>query len=66
MQCIPPESEVRPIMDYQILDNDSPPVQVVFMFGEIDCREGLLGAVEKGRYDSLEDVGMDASAGVCT
>ena len=26
---------------------------VVFMFGEIDCREGLLVAVEKLRYDTI-------------
>jgi len=28
---------------------------VVFMFGEIDCREGLLVAVERMRYASLEE-----------
>uniref|UniRef100_A0A061S9Z0 Tpr-like protein n=2 Tax=Tetraselmis sp. GSL018 TaxID=582737 RepID=A0A061S9Z0_9CHLO len=29
--------------------------QVVMLFGEIDCREGLLLAVEKCKYDSLEE-----------
>ncbi|ETV89379.1 hypothetical protein, variant 1 [Aphanomyces astaci] len=28
---------------------------VVFVFGEIDCREGLLVAVEKCRYETLEE-----------
>lgn len=32
-----------------------PLMQLVFMFGEIDCREGLLLAVEKLKYDSLEE-----------
>ena len=30
------------------------------LFGEIDCREGLLLAVEKCKYDSLEE-GIDAT-----
>ena len=34
--------------------------QVVMLFGEIDCREGLLLAVEKCKYDSLEE-GIDAT-----
>jgi len=29
-------------------------MQLIFMFGEIDCREGLLLAVEKLKYDSME------------
>jgi len=33
---------------------------VVFMFGEIDCREGILVAVEKDRYDTVEE-GMTAT-----
>lgn len=28
---------------------------MVFMFGEIDCREGLLLAVDKLKYDSMEE-----------
>lgn len=28
--------------------------EIVFMFGEIDCREGILVAVERCRYQSLE------------
>ena len=29
-------------------------MQVIFIFGEIDCREGLPNAVDKLKYDSLE------------
>ena len=29
--------------------------QLVMLFGEIDCREGLLTAVEKCKYDSMEE-----------
>ncbi|KAK9812932.1 hypothetical protein WJX72_005941 [[Myrmecia] bisecta] len=29
--------------------------QVIFMFGEIDCREGLLLAVDKLKYSSIEE-----------
>lgn len=36
---------------------------VVFMFGEIDCREGILVAVEKLRYDTVQE-GMDTTAGI--
>ena len=28
---------------------------VVFLFGEIDCREGLIVSVEKCRYESIEE-----------
>ena len=30
-------------------------LQLIFMFGEIDCREGLLLAVDKLKYDSMAD-----------
>ena len=33
---------------------------VIFMFCEIDCREGILRAYEKARYESIED-GMKVS-----
>lgn len=32
-----------------------PLAQVVFMLGEIDCREGLLLAVDKLKYDTMEE-----------
>jgi len=28
-------------------------IQVIFLIGEIDCREGILSAVEKCVYESL-------------
>jgi tetratricopeptide (TPR) repeat protein len=37
--------------------------RVVFVFGEIDCREGLLVAVEKGKYPSIE-VGIEKAVQV--
>jgi hypothetical protein len=37
---------------YLILNQTVPPKsKVVFLFGEIDCREGLLIAIEKCFYD---------------
>ena len=35
-------------------------LQVVFSVGEIDCREGLLMAVERDKYPSIEE-GMVAT-----
>ena len=43
--------------------------QVIFLFGEIDCREGLLLAVGKLKYDSVDeamDVLADIYVGVLT
>ena len=37
--------------------------RVVFMFGEIDCREGILVAVEKLRYDDVDE-GIRATVAV--
>mmetsp|Transcript_1483 Transcript_1483/g.3594 ORF Transcript_1483/g.3594 Transcript_1483/m.3594 type:complete len:145 (+) Transcript_1483:346-780(+) len=37
--------------------------QVVMLFGEIDCREGLLLAEEKCKYDSLEE-GINATVDI--
>lgn len=36
---------------------------VIFVFGEIDCREGILVAVEKMRYASVEE-GMEHTVGI--
>jgi hypothetical protein len=33
---------------------------VIFIFGEIDCREGMLVAVERGKYESLEQASESA------
>ena len=32
-----------------------PHARVIMLFGEIDCREGVVGAVESGRYATLEE-----------
>lgn len=43
-------------------------LQAIFMFGEIDCREGLTMAVDKLKYDTLEaamDVLLDIYIGMC-
>ena len=43
-------------------------IQAIFMFGEIDCREGLTMAVDKLKYDTLEaamDVLLDIYMGAC-
>ena len=48
---------------------DAACAQVIFLFGEIDCREGLLLAVDKLKYDSVEeamDVLADIYVGVLT
>ncbi|KAL4086206.1 hypothetical protein PRIC1_014337 [Phytophthora ramorum] len=37
--------------------------RVVFLFGEIDCREGILDAVEKCKYESVEE-GMQHTIGI--
>jgi hypothetical protein len=39
----------------QVLDTIPKGSDIVFLFGEIDCREGILLAVEKGRYEDLEE-----------
>ena len=39
--------------------------RVVFAFGEIDCREGLLIALERARYDSLEQARRTACHNMC-
>jgi hypothetical protein len=37
--------------------------EVIFVLGEIDCREGLLAALERGQYGSLEE-GMKHTIGI--
>ena len=37
--------------------------EVVMMIGEIDCREGIFTAIEKGYYESVEE-GIKATVGV--
>lgn len=38
-------------INVQLICTVPPKSKVIFLFGEIDCREGLLLAVEKCRYD---------------
>ncbi|TYZ62063.1 hypothetical protein PybrP1_010063 [[Pythium] brassicae (nom. inval.)] len=45
---------------WRVLGNLPPRSTVVFLFGEIDCREGILLAVEKCTYESVEE-GMAAT-----
>lgn len=40
---------------YAVADSLERGADVVFLFGEIDCREGLLVAVEKCKYESLDE-----------
>jgi hypothetical protein len=40
---------------YHMMDRIPMGSKVVFMFGEIDCREGIVVAVEKGRYQTIEE-----------
>ena len=42
---------------------DAACAQVIFLLGEIDCREGLLLAVDKLKYDSVEEA-MDVLADI--
>eukprot|EP01064_Diplonema_japonicum_P014133 TRINITY_DN2166_c0_g1_i1.p1 TRINITY_DN2166_c0_g1~~TRINITY_DN2166_c0_g1_i1.p1 ORF type:complete len:848 (+),score=191.20 TRINITY_DN2166_c0_g1_i1:2332-4875(+) len=51
-----PESHFYPKYNFEAMTNQIPKGSTVMMiFGEIDCREGILFAVEKGRYSSVEE-----------
>merc|ERR1712023_394642 len=51
-----PESSFYPRLNlFHVLDAIPKGSKVLFLFGEIDCREGILLSVEKGRYRSLEE-----------
>merc|ERR1712137_285120 len=43
---------------YNMVESIPDGATAVFLFGEIDCREGILVAVEKCRYDSVQE-GID-------
>uniref|UniRef100_K3WA58 Uncharacterized protein n=1 Tax=Globisporangium ultimum (strain ATCC 200006 / CBS 805.95 / DAOM BR144) TaxID=431595 RepID=K3WA58_GLOUD len=45
---------------WRVLERIPPRSKVVFLFGEIDCREGILVAVEKCKYETIEE-GMEAT-----
>ena len=57
-----PGADFYPKRNFQTVVKEAIPdgADVVFLFGEIDCREGILVAVEKGRYPSLA-AGMEAT-----
>lgn len=51
-----PESEFYPKKNFErVLEKIPDGSAVVFIFGEIDCREGILLAVEKLRYETVEE-----------
>ena len=55
-----PESRFYPKLNFQAALAKLPDgAQVVFLFGEIDCRESLLVSVDRGRYENLEE-GIEA------
>ncbi|KAJ9445881.1 hypothetical protein DIPPA_11307 [Diplonema papillatum] len=51
-----PESHFYPRYNYEHVTKRLPKKsKIIMMFGEIDCREGIVLAVEKGRYDTVEE-----------
>lgn len=51
------------ISAFRVVKNIPDGSAVVFIFGEIDCREGLLLAVEKLRYDNVTQ-GAERTIGI--
>lgn len=46
-----PESDFYPKIAFENTMKSIPDVsKVVMLYGEIDCRDGIIGAVEKGKY----------------
>jgi len=51
-----PESKFFPKANfYNVIETIPQGSEVIFLFGEIDCREGLLKAVEKFKYKDLDE-----------
>ncbi|KYQ91459.1 hypothetical protein DLAC_08426 [Tieghemostelium lacteum] len=51
-----PESRFFPKLNFYNVTTKAPKgSEIVFLFGEIDCREGILISVEKCRYASIEE-----------
>ncbi|KAL3669720.1 hypothetical protein V7S43_005100 [Phytophthora oleae] len=48
---------------WRVVANIPSKSRVVFLFGEIDCREGILDAVEKCKYETIEE-GMNHTIGI--
>ncbi|EFJ52545.1 hypothetical protein VOLCADRAFT_116030 [Volvox carteri f. nagariensis] len=59
-----PSSEFYPKKQFEVTLQLLPDgAQVVLVLGEIDCREGLLLAVQKGKYGSIAE-GIDATVAI--
>jgi tetratricopeptide (TPR) repeat protein len=51
-----PEGDFYPKIHFERVVKSIPDgAKVVFIFGEIDCREGILFAVQKDRYETVEE-----------
>ncbi|KAK1931054.1 hypothetical protein P3T76_013243 [Phytophthora citrophthora] len=48
---------------WRVVANIPSKARVIFLFGEIDCREGILDAVEKCKYETIEE-GMIHTIGI--
>ncbi|POM78678.1 Hypothetical protein PHPALM_3765 [Phytophthora palmivora] len=58
------ESTFYPKLNFWcVVDNIPRNSRVIFLFGEIDCREGILDAVEKCKYETVEE-GMNHTIGI--
>ncbi|KAG7383172.1 hypothetical protein PHYPSEUDO_003959 [Phytophthora pseudosyringae] len=58
------ESQFYPKLNFwRAVSNIPTKARVVFLFGEIDCREGILDAVEKCKYETTEE-GMEHTIGI--
>ena len=50
------ESEFFPKKNFwNVIEKIAPKSDIILLFGEIDCREGILASLQKARYDSLEE-----------
>ena len=51
-----PESDFFPKYNFKcVVDTIPDGADVVFMFGEIDCRDGIIRGVERAAYKDLEE-----------
>ncbi|KAG2849324.1 hypothetical protein PC111_g38 [Phytophthora cactorum] len=58
------ESTFYPKLNFwRVVANIPSRSRVIFLFGEIDCREGILDAVEKCKYETIKE-GMEHTIGI--
>ncbi|ETO79490.1 hypothetical protein, variant 1 [Phytophthora nicotianae P1976] len=58
------ESTFYPKLNFwHVVANIPSKSRVIFLFGEIDCREGILEAVEKCKYETIKE-GMEHAIGI--